>query len=82
MPNESKTPEEYVSDALDLMVKAGRVKQPSRSVKGFGVDWTDRGKLAVEALGYMIEDLGPENLNQQTWWAVGTLANMKFTSPS
>ena len=81
MPNEPKTPEEYVSDVIDLMVKAGWVIQPSRSVKGFGVDWTDRGKLAMEALGYMIEDLGPEKLNQQLWWAVGTLANMKFTSP-
>jgi hypothetical protein len=82
MPNESKTPEEYVSNALDLMVKAGWVKQYGPSVKGFGVNWTDRGKLAMEALGYMIEDLGPENLNQQLWWAVGTLANMKFTSRS
>jgi hypothetical protein len=80
MPNESKTPEEYVSDALDLMVKAGWVKH--RSAKGLGVNWTDRGKLAMEALGYVIEDLGPENVNQQLWWAVGTLANMKFTSPS
>jgi hypothetical protein len=66
----------------DLMVKAGWGKQPSRSVKGFGVDWTDCGKLAMQALGHMIEDLGPENLNQQLWWAVGTLANMEFTSPS
>jgi hypothetical protein len=38
------------------------------------VDWTDRGKLAMDALGYVIEDLGPESLNQQLWWAVGTLA--------
>jgi len=81
MPNE-KTPEEYVSDAIDLMIKVGWVKQRSRSIKEFGVDWTDRGNLAMEALGYMIEDLGPENLNQQLWWAVGTLANIKFTSPS
>ena len=82
MPNEAKTPEEYVSDALALMVKAGWAKPHHQSVEGPGVDWTDRGKLAMEALGYMIEDLGPENLNLQTWWAVGTLANMKFTSPS
>jgi hypothetical protein len=82
MPNESKTPEEYVSDALHLMVKAGWVKRHGRTAKGLGVDWTDRGKLAIEALGYAIEDLGPENLNQQLWWAVGTLANMRFTSPS
>jgi hypothetical protein len=27
MPNESKKPEEYISDALDLMVKAGWAKQ-------------------------------------------------------
>jgi len=32
------------------------------------------GKLAMDALGYVIEDLGPERLNQQLWWAVGTLA--------
>jgi hypothetical protein len=81
MPNECKTPEEYVSDALDLMVKAGWVKQHGRRAKGLRVDWTDRGKLAIEALGYVIEDLGPESLNQQLWWAVGMLANMKFTSP-
>ena len=82
MPNESKTPEEYISDALDLMVKAGWVKQQARSDERLGVDWTDRGKLAMEALGYVIQDLGPENFNQQLWWAVGTLANMEFTSPS
>ena len=82
MPNESKTPEEYVSDALDLMVKAKWIKQYGPSAKGFEVDWTDRGKLAMEALGYVIEDLGPENFNQQLWWAVGTLANMEFTSQS
>jgi hypothetical protein len=34
----------------------------------------------MEALGYVIADLGPENFNQQLWWAVGTLANMEFTS--
>ena len=81
MPNESKTPEEYLSDALDLMVKAKWIKQHGGPrAKGFEVDWTDRGKLAMEALGYMIADLGPESLNQQVWWAVGTLANMEFTS--
>ena len=74
MPNESKAPEEYVSDALDLMVKARWVKQYGQSAKGLRVDWTDRGKLAMDALGYVIEDLGPESLNQQLWWAVGTLA--------
>ena len=74
MPNESKAPEEYVSDALDLMVKARWVKQYGQSPKGLRVDWTDRGKLAMDALGYVIEDLGPERLNQQLWWAVGTLA--------
>ena len=74
MPNESKGPEEYVSGALDLMVKARWVKQYGQSAKGLRVDWTDRGKLAMDALGYVIEDLGPESLNQQLWWAVGTLA--------
>jgi len=74
MPNESKAPEEYVSDALGLMVKAQWVKQYDQSAKGLSVDWTDRGKLAMDALGCVIEDLGPESLNQQLWWAVGTLA--------
>ena len=76
MPNEFKTPEEYLSDALDLMVKARWVKQYGPRVKELGVDWTEHGKLAMEALGYMIADFGPENFNQQLWWAVGTLANM------
>jgi hypothetical protein len=40
MPNESKTPEDYVSDALDLMVKAGWVKPHVQSVEGLGVGWT------------------------------------------
>jgi hypothetical protein len=74
MANQSKTPEAYVSDALDLMKKARWVKQYDQSAKGLRVDWTDRGKLAMDALGYVIEDLGPERLNQQLWWAVGTLA--------
>jgi hypothetical protein len=81
MPNESKPPEEYISDALDLMVKAGWVKQHAGSYERLGVDWTDRGKLALDALGYVIEDLGPANFNQQLWWAVGTIANMEFASP-
>jgi hypothetical protein len=51
MPNESKTPEEYLSDALDLMVRAKWIKQYGPSAKGFEVDWTHRGKLAMEALG-------------------------------
>ena len=74
MPNESKAPEEYVSEALDLMVKARWVKKYGKSAKGLRVDWTDRGKLAMDALGYVIEDLGPESLNEQLWWVVGTLA--------
>ena len=74
MANESKTPEADVSDALALMVKARWVKQYSQSAKGLRVDWTDRGKLAMDALGYVVEDLGPERLNQQLWWAIGTLA--------
>jgi hypothetical protein len=78
MPKESKAPEEYVSDALDLMVKARWVKRYGQSSKGLKVDWTDRGKLAMDALGYVIEDLGPESLNQQLWWAVGTLAAVRM----
>jgi hypothetical protein len=39
MPNEFKTPEEYVSDTLDLMIKAGWAKQHHQSVEGLGVDW-------------------------------------------
>ena len=73
-------PKSVLSDALDLMVKAGWIKEYGPTAKGFGVDWTDRGKLAMVALGYVIEDLGPENFNQQLCWAVGTLANMEFTS--
>jgi hypothetical protein len=76
----TKTPEEYVSDALDLMVKARWVKQYGQSAKGLRVDWTDRGKLAMDALGYVIADLGPERLNQQLWWAVGTLAAVHMMS--
>ena len=74
MPNESKGPEEYVSDALDLMVKAGWVKQYGQGAKGLRVDWTDRGKLVMDALGYVIKDLGRERLNEQLSWAVGTLS--------
>jgi hypothetical protein len=57
--------EEYVSDALDLMIKAGWVKQYGQGAKGLRVDWTDRGKLAMDVLGYVIEDLGRERLNEQ-----------------
>ena len=42
------------------------VKQHGQSAKGLRVDWTDRGKLAMDALGYMIEDLGPERLKSTT----------------
>jgi hypothetical protein len=43
-----------VSDALELMIKAGWGKQHGQSAKGFRVDWTNRGKLAMDALGYVI----------------------------
>jgi hypothetical protein len=46
MPNEFKTPEEYVSDALDLMIKAGWAKQHHQSVEGLGVDFTQALKAA------------------------------------
>jgi hypothetical protein len=35
------------------------------------------GELFASAKCYVIEDLGPESLNQQLWWAVGTLAAVK-----
>lgn len=34
MPDESKTPQECISDALDLMVKVGWVRQHARNVTG------------------------------------------------
>lgn len=82
MANESKTPQEYISDALDLMVQAGWVRKHARNVKtGIAVDWTEEGKAAIEAVWLIILDLGPPNLNKELWWAVGTIANMRFTSP-
>ena len=45
MANESKTPEEHLSDALDLIIS-------------------------------------PDSFNQELWWAVGTIANIEFTSQS
>src|SRR5262249_24484721 len=71
---ESKTTEECVFDALDLMVKTRWGKKYGQNTKGIRVDLNDHGKLTMDALGYVIEDLGPESLNQQLWWAVGTLA--------
>jgi hypothetical protein len=55
------------------MAKAGWVKQHGRSDKGIAVDWTDDGKNAIEAVWFIISELGPQNLNPQLWWAVGTL---------
>jgi hypothetical protein len=46
MPNESKAPEEYVSGALDLMVKARWVKQFGQSAKGLGIG--DVGLSSIE----------------------------------
>ncbi len=81
MANESKTPQEYISEALDLMVQAGWVRKHARNVKtGIAIDWTDSGKTAIETIALIIEELGPELLNKELWWAVGTIANMK--SPS
>jgi hypothetical protein len=47
------------------MIKARWVKQYGQGAKGLRVDWTDRGKLAMDVLGYVIEDLGRERLNEQ-----------------
>ncbi len=82
MANESKTPEEYISDALDLMVQAGWVKQHGRNEKGdIAVDWTEPGQKAIETVWLIISELGPENLNKELWGAAGTIANMRFNSP-
>jgi hypothetical protein len=83
MANESKAPQEHISDALDIMVKAGWVRQHARNVKtGIGVDWTEEGKQAIEALWLLISELGAENLNMELWWAVRTIAIMRFNPPS
>jgi hypothetical protein len=40
----------------------GRKKTPEQPKRATPLAKTDRGKLAMDALGYVIEDLGPENL--------------------
>jgi hypothetical protein len=56
-----------ISDALPF----GRLWYAEPNVRGAATPKNDRPKR-----------LGPENFNQQLWWAVGTLANVEFTSQS
>jgi hypothetical protein len=75
MANESKTPEEYVTEALDLMVKAGWARQYAKNLKtGFLIDWTDYGKERIAFLSNALNELGTDNLSPPVWWAVETIA--------
>ena len=79
MPNEPKTPQKYLSDALDLMVKAGWIRKYARNVKtGFAIDWTEQGEAAIATVYMALDELGPKNMNQILWWAVGTISMMRF----
>ncbi len=75
MPNESKSPEDYVADALDLMVNAGWVREYARNVKtGIAVDWTDNGKEQIELLWNAFDQLGTDDLTPEILSAIRTLA--------
>ena len=81
-PKEGKTPQEHISEALDMMVAAGWVRSHARSTQhGIAIDWTDDGRKKIEFVWALICELGPENMTQERWWAVGTIANMKFGGP-
>jgi hypothetical protein len=65
MANESKTPEEHVAGALDLMVQAGWVRQYARNVKtGIAIDWTDKGKQEIQDVWDSMDEF-PDSLSPQ-----------------
>jgi hypothetical protein len=75
MTDESKTPEEHVAEALDLMVKAGWVRKYARDVKtGIGIDWTDKGKEEIGIIWDSMSKLGADDLTPEIWWSVRLLA--------
>lgn len=65
MPDESKTPEEYVADALDLMVEAGWVRAYARNpATGIAIDWTDKGKQEIQDIWDSMDEF-PDSLPPQ-----------------
>jgi hypothetical protein len=78
MANESKTPQEEISEALDLMVEAGWIREYTRNVNaGIAVKWTEKGKQVIGAIFLAIQDLGPK-LNKELWWKVGFISTLRF----
>lgn len=79
MSDEPKIAEDYLVEALDLMISAGWVKQYAQNIKtGFAVQWTQKGENGIRAIFATIKDLDPKKLNRDVWWSVMTVANQIF----
>ena len=78
MPDDS--PEhihKHVSKAFDRMVQSGWISSYARRPDtGYAVNWTERGKQSLQAIYIAQMQLGP--MDKDLWWAVGTIADMKF----
>jgi DNA-binding MarR family transcriptional regulator len=78
MADESKTPQEEISEALDLMVKAGWIQEYARDeTKGIAVKWTEKGKQVIATIFLAVQDLGPK-LNKDLWWTGGFISALRF----
>ena len=69
---------ERVYEALDLMVEAGWVSEYARDAKHTAIQWTEDGKKIIGAVYMAVQELGPEKLNFELWWAVAFIAHMRF----
>lgn len=75
---ENEIPFERVYQALDLMVQAGWISAYVKNAEKTAIRWTDQGKQVMKGVFIACEELGVENLDQELWWAVAFIANMKF----
>ena len=78
MPDEPEIPKERLYEALDLMVEAGWITKYVRDPENMTVHWTEPGKQAMAGIFMSLQELGPEKLNQELWWAVAFIAHLRF----
>ena len=76
MPEE--VPMERVYEALDLMVEAKWISEYARDSKNTAIKWTEDGKKLIAAIYMAVQELGPEKLNFELWWAVALISHLRF----
>ena len=75
MSDQSNIPDKCISEALDIMVEAKWVEKYAEDPTGFAVKWTQKGESEIMALLAAFQNLGPQKLNPDLWWAIAAIAS-------